>query len=68
VNQDVGVWEDPPVVEMLEDTGWEPGRDMADRRYSLRLTSCLREAFVAVKVVWLWTQARLVPVHLQAAG
>jgi hypothetical protein len=67
VNQDVEVLEGRPVVEMLEDTGFEPARDMADRRYSLRLTSCSREAFVAVKVVWLRTRARLVPVQLQAA-
>lgn len=49
VSQDVEVLEGRPVVEMLEDMGWQPGRGMIDLRCNLRLTFCLREAFVAVK-------------------
>jgi hypothetical protein len=47
------------VLEDLGDMDWQPGRDRADRRCSLRLTSYSREACVAVKKMWLHAQARL---------
>jgi hypothetical protein len=45
------------VVQVVDwGMGWRPGQ--VDRRCSLRLTSCLREAYVAVKKVWLHEDSR----------
>jgi hypothetical protein len=45
------------VVQVVDwGMGWRPGQ--VDRRCSLRLTSCLREAYVAVKKVWLQEDSR----------
>jgi hypothetical protein len=53
------------VLGDLEDKGSQAGQD---RRCSRRLTSCSREACVAVEEVWLHAQARLSPVYYPGSG